>query len=143
LSTFLWADPYSPSSRQTNGDERLKESLRILVKDCPLDKLFYLQLSDGEPTDPPYSKSHSWYDPLLEPGHVWSNEARPFPLETEYGAFMPVQEISQAFLVDLGFTGWVSLETFDRRMRKKENGPIQNAKRGATAWQNLRERLSQ
>ncbi|KAK5060168.1 hypothetical protein LTR84_010052 [Exophiala bonariae] len=143
LSTFLWADPYSPSSRQADGDERLRESLQKLVKNCPLDKLFYIQLSDGEPMDPPYSESHPWFDPSLEPGHVWSNEARPFPLETEYGAFMPVQEISQAFLVDLSFKGWVSLETFDRRMRKPENGPSENAKRGVAAWQNLHKRLSQ
>lgn len=141
LSTLLWADPYSVSSRQTNGDERLRESLRSLVGDLPLQRLFYLQLSDGERLDPPYSENHPWYDPSLEVGHVWSNEARPFPLETEYGAFMPVQEIAQAFLVDLGFTGWVSLETFDRRMRQKENGPAVNAKRAIASWQNLRKRL--
>nr|KAK5448881.1 hypothetical protein LTR18_001969 [Exophiala xenobiotica] len=143
LSTFLWADPYSTSNRQPNGDETLEESLRALAQDCPLDRLFYLQLSDGERMDPPYSESHPWYSPSLEVGHVWSNEARPFPLETEYGAFMPVQEIAQAFLVGLGFKGWVSLETFDRRMRKKENGPGQNAKRGAAAWQNLSDRILQ
>jgi len=32
---------------------------------------------------------------------------------------MPVQSIAKAFLVDKGFSGWVSLETFDRRMREE------------------------
>ncbi len=142
LCTFLWADPYSPSGRQQDGNQKLQESLGELVKNCPVNRLFYLQLSDGERLDPPYSEQHPWYDPSLEVGHVWSNEARPFPLETEYGAFMPVEEVSRAFLVDLGFKGWVSLETFDRRMKQQENGPAENAKRGAAAWQKLRERLS-
>lgn len=138
LSVALWADAFSSSGRQANGDERLSESLREFVENCPVEKLFYVQLSDGEPMDPPYSTDHPWYDPLLEPGHVWSNEARPFPLETDYGAYMPVQVIAQAFIVDKGFSGWVSLETFDRRMRREENDPIKNAARGIKAWQNLR-----
>lgn len=141
LCVALWADAFSPTSRQTDGDEKLQESLGRLVKELPLDRLFYLQLSDGEVMDPPYSSSHPWYDPALEPGHVWSNEARPFPLETQFGAYMPVQEIAQAFLVGLGFQGWVSLETFDRRMRREESGPDVNAKRGIRAWSNLKARL--
>lgn len=142
LSTFLWADPYSVDGRQSEGTGRLEESLRELARDCPVERLFYLQLSDGERMDPPYSESHPWYDPSLEVGHVWSNEARPFPLEIQYGAYMPAQEIARAFLIELGFRGWVSLETFDRRMRKKENTPNHNAKRGAVAWQTLRQKLS-
>lgn len=141
LSTALWADPFTSSGRQPHGDERLEEALRAFVKDCPVDKIFYVQLSDGELLDPPYSENHPWYDPNLEVGHVWSNEARPFPLETDYGAYMPVQAIAQAFLVDKGFSGWVSLETFDRRMREEVNDPIQNAGRGMKAWRHLRERL--
>jgi sugar phosphate isomerase/epimerase len=141
LSTALWADPFNLSGRQPHGKEGLEASLHAFVKDCPLDKIFYIQLSDGELMDPPYSEDHPWYDPKLEVGHVWSNEARPFPLETEYGAYMPVQEIAQAFLVDKGFSGWVSLETFDRRMREEVNDPIQNARRGIKAWQHLKSKL--
>ncbi len=142
LSVALWADPFSPSGRQSNGDERLRESLKLFVETCPVEKIFYIQLSDGERLDPPYGESHPWYDPGLAVGHVWSNEARPFPLEKEYGAYMPVQAIAEAFLVDKGFSGWVSLETFDRRMREEKNGPVQNARRASKAWRHLTERLS-
>ena len=141
LSTALWADPFTSSGRQPNGAQRLEESLQDFLKNCPLDKIFYVQLSDGEIMDPPYSESHPWYDPTLAVGHVWSNEARPFPLETAYGAYMPVQSIAKAFLVDKGFSGWVSLETFDRRMREEKNDPVRNARRGVKAWQHLREKL--
>lgn len=141
LSVALWGDAFTASGIQPNGDENLAESLRLFVRDCPIKRIFYVQLSDGERIDPPYSETHPWYDPTLEPGHVWSNEARPFPLEKEYGAYMPVLEITRAFLVEKGFEGWVSLETFDRRMREEGNGPERNARRGMKAWRNLKRAL--
>lgn len=141
LCVALWADPFSKSGKQPHGKDKLKDSLQALVKQLPLEKLFYLQLSDGELLDPPYSEAHPWYDATLEPAHVWSNEARPFPLEAEYGSYMPVQDVAHAFLVDLGYTGWVSLETFDRRMRSAHLGPSQNARRAVKSWETLRFRL--
>jgi sugar phosphate isomerase/epimerase len=141
LCVALWADPFSKSGKQPHGKDKLKDSLQALVKQLPLEKLFYLQLSDGELLDPPYSEAHPWYDATLEPAHVWSNEARPFPLEAEYGSYMPVQDVAHAFLVDLGYTGWVSLETFDRRMSSAHLGPSQNARRAVKSWETLRFRL--
>ncbi|TVY53528.1 3-dehydroshikimate dehydratase [Lachnellula suecica] len=143
IAVSLWADPFTPSGRQVNGDERLEESMQLFVDTCPVEKIFYLQLSDGECMDPPYSESHPWYDPTLEVGHVWSNEARPFPLETEYGAYMPVEAIARAFLVGKGFSGWLSLETFDRRMKEEKNDPSANARRAAESWRHLKERLAE
>lgn len=141
IAVALWGDPFLASGRQENGDEKLEESMKAFVKTCPVNKIFYLQLSDGECMNPTYSESHPWYDTSLEPGHVWSNEARPFPLEKEYGAYMPIEVITRAFIVDIGFTGWVSLETFDRRMREKSMGPTQNARRAASSWRRLGESL--
>lgn len=139
----LWADPFNETGIQEQGEAKLARTLQELAKDLPLDKLFYLQLSDGEPMpNRPYSKDHPWYDASLEPGHVWSNEARPFPLEKAYGAYMPVEQITKAFLQDLGYKGWVSLETFDRRMRKEQEVPAKNAKRAAESWVLLKRQLS-
>lgn len=139
----LWADPYREDSIQPHGERQLGKSLQALVRLLPLEKLFYLQLSDGEKLDPPYSPNHPWYNPQLQPGHVWSSEARPFPLETEYGGYMPVAEVARAFLLELGYTGWVSMETFDRRMRSEDQGPSRNARRAARSWENLRSRLDE
>lgn len=141
LCVALWADPFSKSGIQPNGPYQLQKSLHDMAKQLPLDKLFYLQLCDGEKLDPPYSNAHPWYDPALQPAHVWSNEARPFPFEAEYGGYMPVVEVAKAFLVDLGFTGWVSLETFDRRMREAEHEPRRNARRAAKSWKRLEAEL--
>lgn len=101
----LWADAFNSSGRQIDGDGKLRKSLQEFVRDCPKEKIFYVQISDGERMDPPYSEKHPWYDPSLQVGHVWSDHARPFPLEVDYGAYMPVQEITQGFLIDKGFTG--------------------------------------
>jgi len=143
ICVLLWADPFSETGKRPNGDGQLKESLHELVSRLPLEKLFYLQLSDGEHLDPPYSQKHPWYDAALEPAHVWSNEARPFPLETEYGGYMPVQEVAHAFLVELGYAGWVSMETFDRRMRAEQQGPRESARRAVGSWDVLRARLEE
>lgn len=142
LCVALWADPFSKSGIQTNGPQRLEKSLQDLVAQFPLGKLFYYQLSDGEKLDLPYSNEHPWYNQTLAPEHVWSNEARPFPLETEYGGFMPVAEVTKAVLFDLRFTGWVSLETFDRRMREEQQGPHKNARRAANSWARFKAELS-
>lgn len=137
LCVSLWADPFRADGRQPDGPSKLRQSLLTLSRELPLDRLFYLQLSDGELLIPPYSESHPWFDATLAPGHVWSNEARPFPLESEFGGYMPVREVAEAFLVELGFSGWVSLETFDRRMREEDQGPRPSALRADESWRKL------
>lgn len=141
LCVALWADPFARSCVRPNGARALGQSLRELVQRLPLERLFYLQLSDGERLDPPYSKTHPWFDSVLQPAHVWSNEARPFPLEKDLGGYMPVEDVARAVLVELGFAGWVSLETFDGRMRLEHNGPQQNARRAARSRQALEDAL--
>lgn len=141
FAALLWGDPFGNSGIQADGPAQLGESLESMVKECPRDKLFYVQLSDGEKLDPPYSTGHPWFNPDLEVGHVWSNEGRPFPFETEYGAYMPVLEIARAFLTGMKFEGWVSLETFEARTRKVEMGPEQNAKRAKQSWEKLMSKL--
>jgi sugar phosphate isomerase/epimerase len=79
LCVALWADPFSKSGKQPHGNDKLRKSLQALDKRLPLEKLFYLQLSNGELLDPPCSEAHPWYDATLEPAHVWSNEAGHFP----------------------------------------------------------------
>lgn len=137
LAVTLWGDPHSSEGIQANGPRQLRESLDTMVKLCPRDKVFYVQLSDGERMDPPYSDSHPWFDPKLDVGHVWSNEARPFPLETECGAYMPIVELAESFLIGIQYEGWVSLETFDRRMREADMGPERNAERASKSWERL------
>ncbi|KAJ5659546.1 3-dehydroshikimate dehydratase [Penicillium longicatenatum] len=135
--TKLWADAFALSGKFPDADQRLKETLYRFIESCPLNKIFFIQLSDGEKFDPPFSKDHPWYVEGEAPQFTWSRHARPFPLEKELGAYMPMTEIAQTWLVEKGYKGWVSLETFDRRMRDEVNGPEDSARRGMESWNKL------
>lgn len=137
IVTKLWADPFAISGKFPNADQKLRQTLDHLVQQCPLDKIFYVQLSDGEKFDPPFSKTHPWYLDGEAPQFTWSKHARPFPLETHLGGYMPVSECVKAWMVEKGFKGWVSLETFDRRMREKDTRPEDAAARGIRSWRNV------
>lgn len=116
IASLLWGDPSHPSGRYPTADRDLADSLTQLVRELPLEKLFYVQLSGGEQFSTVYSSKHPWYLEGEAKEFTWSKHARPFPLETENGDYMPVVEILEAVL-EVGYAGWISLETFDRRMR--------------------------
>lgn len=137
VMTKLWASPFEPLGQYPNGSQDLTESLRRSVTQLPMDKLFYVQLSDGERFDPPFSKTHPWYIEGEAPEFTWSKHARPFPLETEYGGYLPVQKAVRAWLVEKKFTGWVSFETFDRRMRDPSFKPETGAARARNSWNKI------
>ncbi|KAJ5905486.1 3-dehydroshikimate dehydratase [Penicillium subrubescens] len=139
--TKLWADPSAPSGKYPDADDILRESLRRFVRDCPLEKIFFVQLSDGEKFDPPFSKEHPWHLEGEAPQFTWSKHARPFPYEAEFGAYMPVTEVARAWIVETGYTGWVSMEIFDRRMRDKGRQVEHAAMRGMESWRKLKQEL--
>ncbi|RJE18901.1 Xylose isomerase-like TIM barrel [Aspergillus sclerotialis] len=139
--TKLWADPFAKSGMYPNADKDLHDTLEHFVKECPLGRIFYVQLSDGERFDPPFSKSHPWYLEGEAPQFTWSKYARPFPYETDLGGYMPVSEIARAWIVEKGFKGWVSLETFDRRMRDKDFKVETAAKRGLESWRKVKGKI--
>ena len=57
--TRIWGDNASPNGKQMDADLRLRDSLARFVRDCPVEKIFYVQLSDAERFDPPYSAGKS------------------------------------------------------------------------------------
>ncbi|KAL6238240.1 hypothetical protein BDW75DRAFT_247641 [Aspergillus navahoensis] len=135
--TKLWASPFSESGVYTDGPEKLAASLRRFVERIPIDKLFYVQLSDAERLNPPLSKSHPWYIQGEPAEFTWSKHARPFPLEGEYGGYTPVADVVRAWVVDSGFQGWVSMEIFDRRMRDEAYGIETAARRAWRSWEKV------
>lgn len=137
IITRMWASPFESSGQYPNATRDLADSLHRSVTQLPIEKLFYVQLSDGELFDPPFSKTHPWYVEGEAPEFTWSKHARPFPLESEMGGYMPVAETTQAWLVEKGFKGWVSLEIFDRRMRDESFKPEIAAARGQKSWEKL------
>lgn len=139
--TKLWASPFEASGKLPNADNDLAQSLRRFKDHCPLDKIFYLQFSDGERFDPPFSNKHPWYLQGEAPKFTWSKHARPFPLESELGGYMPVVDVARTWIVDAGFEGWVSLEVFDRRMREEGFSVETAARRGVESWGKLKVEL--
>lgn len=141
IDTKLWADPFTPSGKFPDADKALQDTLDRFIKDCPLEKVFYVQLSDGEKFDPPFSKEHPWYLEGEAHQFTWSKHGRPFPGETNLGGYMPVNEIVRAWIIEKGYTGWVSMETFDRRMRDANSKPELAAIRGVESWKRIQKEL--
>lgn len=139
--TKLWASAFEKSGKFPNADRDLEQSLRRFREGCPLDRIFYLQFSDGELFDPPFSSEHPWYLDGEAPEFTWSKHARPFPLELELGGYMPVVDVSRTWIVESGFKGWVSLEIFDRRMRDESFQVQTAAERGQESWRKLKAEL--
>lgn len=136
----LWGDITTESGMKDTGenvDKVLRQSLDEFVATSPLEKIFYVQLSDGERYSPPLNPEHRFYDASFPSALTWSRNSRPFPLETEYGGYMPVTEVAKAWLVEKKWRGYVSFETFDWRMKDEENGPEKNARRGIESWKRL------
>ncbi|KAJ5758540.1 hypothetical protein N7520_005696 [Penicillium odoratum] len=140
-ATKLWGDNFARSGRFEGSGRVLRKSLDRFVANCPVEKIFFLQLSDGERFDPPFSKDHPWYIEGEAPQFTWSKHARPFPFESHYGAYLPVTEITKAWIVDVGFKGWVSLEIFDRRMKDETSQIEKAASRGIDSWRTLQREL--
>lgn len=142
IATRLWGDPHAISGKFPDADRSLRESLQRYLNSCPLEKVFFVQLSDGEKFNPPFSKAHPWYLEGEAPQFTWSKHARPFPYESHFGAYLPVAEIARAWIVEKGYKGWVSLEIFDRRMRQGDIQPEAAARRGMKSWKRLQKDLN-
>lgn len=135
--TKLWGNPLDASGKYPDGERALASSLRRFLAECPVEKVFYVQLSDGELLNPPISEIHPWFAKDEAPEFTWSKHARPFPLESEYGGYLPVAEVFKAWVIEKKFTGWVSMEIFDRRMRNPAFEPEDGAARGQKSWHKL------
>jgi sugar phosphate isomerase/epimerase len=133
----LWGDCTVPSGKLEGGEEALKQSLGELtsvLKGKDVEKVFYVQLSDGEFYDPPLALDHKFWVEGMDSRLVWSRNTRPFPLEGELGGYFPLAEVAKAILAEGDFKGWVSFEVFDWRMREEKFLPEEAAERGWKSW---------
>lgn len=137
ILTKLWGSPYEASGKYPTADADLAASLASFKKDFPIDKLFYVQLSDAERFDPVFSKKHPWFVEGEAAEFTWSKHARPFPGETNLGGYLPVGHFLKACVVDVGFQGWISMEIFDRRMRDARFEIDEAATRATSSWAKL------
>jgi 4-hydroxyphenylpyruvate dioxygenase len=143
LDTFniagrIYADPASPTGRMPGAEQAVRESVRRLVAEVDVSKVFYVQVVDAERLQNPLVEGHSFYSPDQPARMSWSRNCRLFYGERDHGAYLPVKDIALAFFHGLGYEGWVSLELFNRRMADRgAEVPEELARRGAVSWSKL------
>ncbi|KAK6387352.1 hypothetical protein LTS17_000619 [Exophiala oligosperma] len=137
----LWADPTDSSGLRPGGTAALRDSIQRFLDVCPRDKIVYVQLSDAERMSPPIWPGHPAYHEDKYGVHSWCTYGRLFPREDEQGAYLPMEDITHAWLVRKGWKGWVSLEVFHRDMKMEERDPEYWARRGKASWESLKTSL--
>ncbi|CAI6092992.1 unnamed protein product [Clonostachys chloroleuca] len=137
----VWADPRTPSGIRPGGASALRDTIDRFRKTCPKEKIIYVQLSDGEKMAPPILPGHPAYKEDDDATFSWCLYGRVFPLEAEEGAYFPLKEILQAWLLETEFRGWASMETFHRDMYKESFGPAVWAERGVKSWSRIHKLL--
>lgn len=143
----VWADPHASSTGsgiQPGGNAALRRTLQSFMEQCPVEKIFYVQLSDAEKLEQPLSPGHPGYK--QEWAHWdatmhWCVWGRLFPFETEHGAYFPMDEVLRLWLKDKQWNGWVSMEIFHRDMDKESVGPEVFADRGYKSWLKVKDRI--
>lgn len=147
LDTFhlvgrVWADPEREDGMVgQDAAERLTDSLKRMVKEIEVKKVWYVQVVGAERLQRPLVKGHEWYVEGQPARMSWSRNARLFYGEEEMGQYLPIELAAKALLdpqEGLGFEGWVSMELFSRTMNDTaETVPESHAQRGAEAWMKL------
>ena len=147
LDTFniagrVWADPASESGKTENADETLKACLKSLVGTIDVEKVFYIQVVDGEKLGQPLVEGHPWYVEGQPARMSWSRNARVFLFEEDRGGYLPVVDVAKAFVKELKYCGWVSMELFSRTTSEPDDRvPHSHAQRGYSSWLKVVEEL--
>jgi 4-hydroxyphenylpyruvate dioxygenase len=147
LDTFnilgrVWADPAREDGKvKQDPAGRLADSLKRMVKEIDVEKVWYVQVVGAERLQMPLVEGHEWYVEGQPARMSWSRNARLFYGEEEMGQYLPVELAARAMLDlhdGLGFEGWVSMELFSRSMNDTaKTVPESHARRGAEAWTKL------
>ncbi|KAL1847173.1 hypothetical protein Plec18170_008737 [Paecilomyces lecythidis] len=136
IAAGVWANPTTVSGRSSEqADQNLERSLQRLMHDVDPDRVFCIQLADGERVDPSAAFLHIPDQPTLL---GWSRNSRLFPFEEDRGGYLPVLEIARAVTNGIGFSGWVSMEIFSRTTRDdRPIVPSEHAARAARSWDRM------
>lgn len=141
LAGRVFADPASPDGRNPNAEADMQRSIARLRSDLPiaLEKVFYVEVCDGERLDRPLLADHEFYHPQQPTRMSWSRNARLFPFEKS--GYLPALEILEA-VCEIGYTGHISFELFSRTANQPEpQVPEEHARRAEIAWKKMAQHM--
>ncbi|KAF3385542.1 hypothetical protein F1880_002137 [Penicillium rolfsii] len=138
IAGAIYADPTSEDGRVAHTAEAdLRNSLSRLASTIDINKLFIVQVADGERLSEPLLPGHPLYVAGQPSRLTWSRNCRLFPCEYDRGGFLPITSIIQAIL-DLGWTGYFAYEVFSRSLADSDpRTPARHAERAKRSWQLL------
>jgi 4-hydroxyphenylpyruvate dioxygenase len=137
----IYADPTAESGCLQGAEEEVRESIRRLIDRIGphKEKIFFIQIVDAERLDRPLLSGHPFYKAEQPARMSWSRNCRLFYGEREYGAYLPVKDVTHAILNEIGYEGWVSMELFNRIMERQDHEVVEElAVRAAISWDRLR-----
>ncbi|KAF2863838.1 3-dehydroshikimate dehydratase [Piedraia hortae CBS 480.64] len=143
LDTFnmagrVYADPAVEGGRTPNAEADMAASLRRLVQDVDVSKVFFVQVVDAAYLSRPLDENHEYYVPGQPARMSWSRNCRLFYGEHDRGAYLPIAAILKAILVDLGYHGYVSAELFSASLfDPSPDTPAEHARRATISWRKI------
>ncbi|KAF1924880.1 3-dehydroshikimate dehydratase [Didymella exigua CBS 183.55] len=136
----IYADPTSETGCNEDAEEIVAASIKRLVAQIKphREKIFFIQIVDAERLETPLKSGHAFYNAEQPSRMSWSRNCRLFYGETSYGAYLPVQDVANAIINEIGYDGWVSFELFNRAMERKEHAVVEElASRCAIGWEKM------
>ncbi|KAI8685406.1 AP-endonuc-2 domain-containing protein [Fusarium keratoplasticum] len=138
----IYADPASPTGRTSDCEQATVDSIKRILSDIDITKVFLVQVADGERLAAPLDTSHPFYNPEQPARMSWSRNARLFYGEPQYGGYLPCKQLLRAVIQGLGFEGWLSFEVFNRRLAEPDAAvPEEMARRAAESWVKMKVEL--
>lgn len=135
-----YADPCAADGKNPDADVLFRESMRKMVQEIDVKKVFYVQVVDAERLREPMCDTHAFHVVGQKPRMSWSRNCRLFLCEEERGGYLPVLDVLRAICGErseggMGYKGWVSMELFNRTLlEERDEVPREHAERAMKSW---------
>ncbi|PMD29197.1 xylose isomerase-like protein [Hyaloscypha variabilis F] len=142
IAARVWGDPTASSGKNPNADIQLNNSMKQLVEEVDVRKVFYVQVGDAERLEQPLLPGHPFHVEGQLPRMSWSRNARLFAFEEGRGGCLPVALVIDAIINKLNFRGLLTLEVFSRELLENDASVPNNfAARGMKSWKSMIEMI--
>lgn len=138
IAARVYADPVVHGGVQPRAEKQMAASMKELASVVDVNRVFLVQIADGARLAAPLLPGHPLYDSDLPARMSWSRQHRLFYGEADRSGYLPVDQILNNILGNLGYRGWLSFEVFNRRTSGTDASvPAEMARRGAESWAKL------